>query len=172
MSAQPSYLIIGAGVFGVSTAYHLIKKYPNAHIQLVDRTQYPCPLAASWDWNKVIRADYGDIFYMKLAFEAIQYWRHDPLFSQFYHQSGLINIDNTELGKKILKNYEKLGIEVDAEVRSPERFKAMYGSFYDHTDQIHPSILMLTSPRGGDATNSAIVGPGPIHRQVLQRRGL
>ncbi|KAI4925216.1 hypothetical protein J4E85_007093 [Alternaria conjuncta] len=134
MSSQPSYLIIGAGVFGVSTAYHLIKRYPEAHIQLIDRTQYPCPLAASWDWNKVIRADYGDIFYMEKALEAIQHWRHDPLFRQFYHQSGLVNIDNTDLGKEILKNYEKLGVKVDAEVVSPERFRAMYGSFYDNTD--------------------------------------
>ena len=134
MSAQPSYLIIGAGVFGVSTAYHLIRKYSEAHIQLIDRTQYPCPLAASWDWNKVIRADYGDIFYMEKALEAIEYWRHDLLFSQFYHQSGMINIDDADLGRKVLKNYEKLGIEVDAEMVSPERLKAMYGSFYDNTD--------------------------------------
>ncbi|KAI4656560.1 uncharacterized protein J4E78_006449 [Alternaria triticimaculans] len=134
MSSQPSYLIIGAGVFGVSTAYHLIKKYPEAHIQLIDRTQYPCPLAASWDWNKVIRADYGDLFYMEKALEAIQYWRHDPLFRQFYHQSGLVNIDNTDLGGEILKNYEKLGVKVDAEMASPERFKKMYDSFYDNTD--------------------------------------
>ncbi|KAI4647189.1 uncharacterized protein J4E79_010340 [Alternaria viburni] len=134
MSSQPSTLIIGAGVFGVSTAYHLIKKYPEAHIQLVDRTQYSCPLAASWDWNKVVRADYGDIFYMEKALEAIQLWRDDPLFSRFYYQSGMINIDNTELGKEMLQNYEKLGVKVDAEMASPERFKKMYGSFYDHTD--------------------------------------
>jgi len=71
---------------------------------------------------------------MKLALEAIQYWRHDPLFSRFYHQSGLINLDNTDLGRDILKNYEKLGVKVDAEMASPERFKKMYGSFYDNTD--------------------------------------
>ena len=134
MSAQPSHLIIGAGVFGVSTAYHLIKKYPEASIRLVDRTQYPCPLAASWDWNKVVRADYCDIFYMEKALEAIQLWRDDPLFSRFYYQSGMINIDNTELGKEMLQNYEKLGVKVDAEMASPERFKKMYGSFYDNTD--------------------------------------
>jgi sarcosine oxidase/L-pipecolate oxidase len=51
-----------------------------------------------------------------------------------YHQSVIINFDNTELRKKILKNYTKLGIEVDAETVSPERMKTMYGSFYDDTE--------------------------------------
>jgi hypothetical protein len=36
----PVHLIIGAGVFGVSTAYHLIQKYPNASVTLVDRDAY------------------------------------------------------------------------------------------------------------------------------------
>lgn len=111
-----------------------MKKYTDAHIGLIDRTHYPCTLAASWDWNRVICVDYGDIFYTEKALEAIQLWRHEPLFSRFYHQSGIINIDNTELGKEILKNYEKLGVEVDAEMVGPERCKKMYGSFYDDTD--------------------------------------
>ncbi|KAF3355683.1 Protein HIR1 [Verticillium dahliae VDG1] len=50
-----SYLIVGAGVFGVSTAYHLIQKYPDATVTLVDRDAYDAEerVAASWDWNKV-----------------------------------------------------------------------------------------------------------------------
>src|ERR1700712_1480611 len=69
------YLIIGSGIFGASTAYHLAQRYPNARTCLVDRMPYPCPLAASWDWNKVVRADYGDAFYMKFALEAMDSWR-------------------------------------------------------------------------------------------------
>jgi hypothetical protein len=37
---QYSYLIVGAGVFGVSTAYHLIKKFPDASVTIVDRDAY------------------------------------------------------------------------------------------------------------------------------------
>ena len=67
-----SYIIVGAGVFGVSTAYHLIKKYPNASITIVDRDAYDADsqVAASWDWNKVVRADYDDILYCRLGIEA------------------------------------------------------------------------------------------------------
>ena len=134
MSSQPSYLIIGAGVFSVSTAYHLIKKYPEASVHLVDRTPYPCQLAASWDWNKVVRADYGDLFYMEKALEAIQLWREDPLFKPFYYQSGIIKINNSDLGRNTLENYKKLGVKVNAKIVSPDRFKEEYGSFFEHTD--------------------------------------
>jgi sarcosine oxidase/L-pipecolate oxidase len=134
MSSQPSYLIIGAGVFDVSTAYHLIKKYPEASVHLVDRTPYPCQLAASWDWNKVVRADYGDLFYMEKALEAIQLWREDPLFKPFYYQSGIIKINNSDLGRNTLENYKKLGVKVNAKIVSPDRFKEEYGSFFEHTD--------------------------------------
>ncbi|KAG9727070.1 hypothetical protein KCU59_g14426, partial [Aureobasidium melanogenum] len=54
--ADKSYIIVGAGVFGVSTAFHLIKKYPNADITIVDRDAFDqdTRVAASWDWNKVV----------------------------------------------------------------------------------------------------------------------
>lgn len=53
-SSKADYVIVGAGVFGVSTAYTLIQKYPNASVTLVDRDAYDAEsrVAASWDWNK------------------------------------------------------------------------------------------------------------------------
>lgn len=134
MASSPSYLIIGAGVFGASTAYHLIKNDPTAVVRLVDRTPYPCPLAASWDWNKVVRADYGDLFYMEKALEAINLWRTDPLYKPFYHESGLVNIDNTGLGRRMIENYKKLKTDVSPEMLRPEEFKKRYNGFFENTD--------------------------------------
>ncbi|KAI0021323.1 sarcosine oxidase [Xylariomycetidae sp. FL0641] len=67
-----SYLILGAGVFGTSTALHLATTHPTAQITLVDRSPRGAPArpAASWDWNKVVRADYRDPVYCRLALEA------------------------------------------------------------------------------------------------------
>lgn len=134
MSSVPSYLVIGAGVFGASTAYHLTKKFPSADVRLVDRTPYPCPLAASWDWNKVVRADYGDLFYMEKALEAIHIWRTDPLWRPFYHESGLINIDNTGLGRRMIENYKTLKVDIQPEMVNPEDFRKRYGGFFADTD--------------------------------------
>ncbi|KAG9189153.1 sarcosine oxidase / L-pipecolate oxidase [Alternaria panax] len=55
-------------------------------------------------------------------------------FQTVYHQSGIIKINNSDLGKDTLQNYEKLGVKVDAEIFSVDRFKEMYRSFYDITD--------------------------------------
>ncbi|KAH0077509.1 hypothetical protein KCU96_g13794, partial [Aureobasidium melanogenum] len=80
--ADKSYIIVGAGVFGVSTAFHLIKKYPNADITIVDRDAFDqdTRVAASWDWNKVVRADYDDIVYCKMAIEAQDMFKTDNLW--------------------------------------------------------------------------------------------
>ncbi|KAF2264305.1 FAD dependent oxidoreductase, partial [Lojkania enalia] len=75
-------IIVGAGVFGLSTALHLSKAgYSN--ITIFDRQPYldneystsNGADAASADINKVIRLSYGkEILHQKLAFEAIDLW--------------------------------------------------------------------------------------------------
>ena len=72
VSKRADYLVVGAGVFGASTAYHLSKAKPKANIILIDRTPFPCPIAASHDINKAVRADYGDVFYCKLGLRTLE----------------------------------------------------------------------------------------------------
>lgn len=67
-----SIFIVGASVFGLSSAYHLaLAGYKD--ITVFDRTNsLPSPYAASNDLNKIIRAEYGvghgtDDFYTELA---------------------------------------------------------------------------------------------------------
>lgn len=74
--------IVGAGVFGLSTALHLSKRgYTNVHIfdrQPYDQNDYLCSEgadAASADENKIIRASYGGAkLYQDLAFKAMPEW--------------------------------------------------------------------------------------------------
>lgn len=69
---ETSIFIVGASVFGLSSAYHLaLSGYKN--ITVFDRADsIPSPYAASNDLNKIIRAEYGvghgtDDFYTELA---------------------------------------------------------------------------------------------------------
>lgn len=129
-----SYLIIGAGVFGASTAYHLIRQYPQAEIHLIDRADFPCQVAASWDWCKVIRADYTNILYMEKALEALEVWRNDPLFNQFYHESGLVYLSDSGLPEKIVANYKALGATEKARTTGVEEVKKSWDGVLANAD--------------------------------------
>lgn len=127
-----SYLIVGSGVFGASTALQLSKQIPAPSITLVDRLPYPCPIAASYDINKIVRSDYGDIFYCKLGLQTLEKWRNDPLFKKWYHQSGLLKATDrsSELVDKIFQNYKKLGVNVGAELLPPDDLKTKFNGIY------------------------------------------
>lgn len=66
-SKDTSVLIVGAGVFGLSTALELARQgYKN--IKVLDRgTEIPSPFSAGFDLNKIVRAEYEDPFYTDLA---------------------------------------------------------------------------------------------------------
>ncbi|KAI8625007.1 sarcosine oxidase [Xylariaceae sp. FL1651] len=120
MTASSSYMIVGAGVFGASTALHLARTLPNAKITLVDQ-QRPNQAAASSDLNKVIRADYDDIVYMQLGLEAQASWRNDPIFKPWYHESGLLMVEPRGVGRKVYENYKTLNCAHTGEMLTPEQ---------------------------------------------------
>ncbi|ETS86652.1 hypothetical protein PFICI_00480 [Pestalotiopsis fici W106-1] len=82
-SKSAPVVIVGAGVFGLSTALHLAQRgYTNVKVfdrQAYQQSQYRyndgCD-AASADVNKIIRAAYGSQFgYQTLALDAISKWK-------------------------------------------------------------------------------------------------
>lgn len=78
---EPTVLIIGAGTFGTSTAFHLAQRYKDpSRITIIDQCPSPPALAAAIDINRIIRTDYASPLYMNLAFEAIHdwHWCKDP----------------------------------------------------------------------------------------------
>lgn len=59
--------IVGAGAWGLSTALHLTEQGYN-NITVYERADaIPSPHSAAWDLNKIVRAEYEDPFYSKLA---------------------------------------------------------------------------------------------------------
>lgn len=126
-----SFIIVGAGVFGVSTAFHLATSNPSAKIFLVDHSESPYPPAASSDLNKIIRADYGDIFYMRLALEAIDHWNNDPLFKPYFHQTGMLFAENIGMGDASFSNYKMVGFDPQAEILTPQQARERFPCFKD-----------------------------------------
>ncbi|KAJ8131994.1 hypothetical protein O1611_g1635 [Lasiodiplodia mahajangana] len=149
-SGTDSYVIVGAGIFGVSTAYYLIKKYPNASVTLVDRDAYDAEsrVAASWDWNKVVRADYDDIIYCRLALEAQDIFKSDPLWQPYFHETGLIWTCRDDYGRAVIDNYKRLGRKADIKVVSVEEARKLYGGLFDSADYDGVKEVLI-NPTGG-----------------------
>lgn len=131
-SPHESYLVIGAGCFGASTAYHIKRALPYSSVTLVDRGQFPNPSAAGHDLNKIIRADYQDIFYMRLALEAQQQWRQNPIFRKWYHESGMLYAEDKGMARTNLENLNAVGGKHHAEIWTPEETRSKFdGVFQD-----------------------------------------
>lgn len=152
-----SYLIVGAGVFGVSTAYHLIKKYPSASVTIVDRDSYDADsrVAASWDWNKVVRADYDDIVYCQLALEAQDIFKTDPLWQPYFHETGIYWICRSEYAQDVIDNYKKLGRKAELSAVPVDEARKMFSGLFDDADYSGVKEVLVNKTSGwanaGDA---------------------
>ncbi|KAH7140280.1 FAD dependent oxidoreductase [Dactylonectria estremocensis] len=108
LNKDSSILIIGAGTFGISTAYHLAKRgYSN--VTCIDR--HPCPSldSAGHDLNKIIRTEYEEPLYVELALEALEAWRR-PEWNGIFHETGrlVITTGNDQAESHLRESYENL----------------------------------------------------------------
>ena len=109
---EPSVLIVGAGTFGTSTAYHLATSYQDAsRVTIVDQCPSPPKLAAAIDINRIIRPDYPTALYCNLAYEAIHAWFWSPELGRFFHKAGWLMLDekDSDLSGRIRKVFEDRG---------------------------------------------------------------
>lgn len=103
MSHEPTVLIIGAGTFGTSTAYHLSHQYKDpSRITIIDRWETKAPLAdknsAAVDTNRIIRTDYESAMYCDLANEAIHPWFWNIATQGHFHKTGWVVLDKKDGG--------------------------------------------------------------------------
>ncbi|THU94486.1 FAD dependent oxidoreductase [Dendrothele bispora CBS 962.96] len=112
-SPDPTILIIGAGCFGISTAYWLLKDGFRV-VKVIDRAkQLPAIDGASNDYNRIIRTSYPDFYYAALAQEAIDLWKLDGL-KESYHEGGVISLcdSSKKSTEKAFQNDSKLGLNI------------------------------------------------------------
>lgn len=157
MSSQ-SYLIIGAGVFGVSTAYHLIQKYPGASVTIVDRDEYDAQsrVAASWDWNKVVRADYDDLYYCRLAIEAQDVFKSDPLWQPHFHETGVYWICRSSYAHDVIENYRKLGRKAELAALPVSEARKLYGGLFEEADYSGCTEVLVNKTSGWAAAGDCL----------------
>ncbi|KAJ0383701.1 hypothetical protein COL922a_009941 [Colletotrichum nupharicola] len=138
LTKDSSIVIIGAGTFGISTAYHLAKRgYTN--VRCIDRHPVPSLDSAAYDLNKIIRTEYDEPLYTELALEALNAWRQ-PEWKGIFHETGrLITTTGDPQAEKHLKeSYENL------------KRAAQSGSleFVESKDQIIKLVPQLANAHG------------------------
>ena len=87
----PDFLIVGAGIFGITTAIELRKQ--NYSVAILNPDSIPHPLAASTDISKIVRMEYGaDLQYMDMANTSIDRWKawNDLFKDTLYHEVGFL----------------------------------------------------------------------------------
>ncbi|KND88400.1 L-pipecolate oxidase [Tolypocladium ophioglossoides CBS 100239] len=92
MSPRPfpaSIIIIGAGVFGLSTALAISKRHPSTRITVMDRLTPPVEDGSSVDTTRCIRSDYTDPIYARLALQSQKMIQDDPDLRQHLYQQGV-----------------------------------------------------------------------------------
>ncbi|KAL5338672.1 FAD dependent oxidoreductase [Aspergillus crustosus] len=117
MALPDNILIVGGGVFGLSTALSLSQRHPASKITLLEASPtIPNPHGSSVDTSRIIRADYSHPTYAKLAAEATDLWRcTDWGHEGRYTQNGLLLVyphgDSTakEYTSKSYHNVKALG---------------------------------------------------------------
>ncbi|KAL8733061.1 MAG: hypothetical protein Q9181_003732, partial [Wetmoreana brouardii] len=121
-----SILVVGAGVFGLSTTLAVLSSpvYARTHVTLVDpdvpntanqragrpHTYTPNPHAASIDSSRIIRSDYANSAYAELATEAQEAWRKGFGGDNVYQESGLVVVageGGNEYVEAACRNVEK-----------------------------------------------------------------
>lgn len=98
-----SILIVGSGVFGLSTALALTQRsrYDGTRITVLDRSSFPPQDASSIDSSRIIRADYANRIYASLASQAQDKWRGEWGAEGRYHENGLILVAEGSQGRNM-----------------------------------------------------------------------
>ncbi|KAM6519363.1 hypothetical protein FALCPG4_013003 [Fusarium falciforme] len=145
--SKPSVLIIGGGVFGTSTAYHLAERGFD-QVTVVDRFEPPSRDSAATDLNKVIRADYPNPLYAKLGLETLGVWK-DPrsLFKGLYKETGWVMGGHEatngwlENARDLARRTNRPGVEYLTAEQMRQKWPALSGEF--------PGWTNLYSPQAG-----------------------
>lgn len=90
-SSEYDFLVVGAGIFGLSTAWELQQR--DFRVAVLNPGTIPHELAASSDISKAVRMEYGnDGEYLEMAAACMDLWHrwNDILGEQIYHEVGFL----------------------------------------------------------------------------------
>src|SRR3989338_5487559 len=165
MSVKNSVIIVGGGIMGVQTAYHLALL--GHTVTVLDQRDVPNQWAASGDYLRVFRLTYGkDAFYTEMALKTLPMWLELNTLAEetLLLQNGVLELAPKAAGYEaqsmsVLKERKirfELLLPPDVKKRYP-----MYRSGAFKWALFHPDGGMIWASRAVAATAS-----------IAQRRGV
>jgi sarcosine oxidase / L-pipecolate oxidase len=127
-----------------------------SHVILVDSAPFPNPRAASHDINKIVRDDYPDATYMRIMVDAMQIWRTSPLYSQFYHETGVLRADPSDFSERCFAAYKELGIDTAATWISVDEARTRWNGVFATADFEGLERVMWNPHAGWAAARKAL----------------
>ncbi|KFY95399.1 hypothetical protein V500_02791 [Pseudogymnoascus sp. VKM F-4518 (FW-2643)] len=152
-SKEASVIIVGAGVFGLTLARELCQR-GYIRVTVLDRHPPPVPDGSSVDISRIIRSDYADEQYMKMAVEAVAGWKSE--YSRYYHESGILIISD-EGGHSYLNKAKEQVQSQGGEINifdNASQIRDVHREFMSGTLQNCEGYL---NPRGGWADSAEAV---------------
>ncbi|KAI9493388.1 FAD dependent oxidoreductase [Zychaea mexicana] len=163
--AGSKIIVVGAGTFGLSTAYALaLKKY---NVWVYDRNTVPSADASSTDINKCVRMDYGgDTLSMQLMMEAYPHWhqwnkeRAEMGLSPVFHQTGCLLLckgdSYSDYERSSIKHIREAGYgHTIQELPTPESIIERFPQFKDAVDNGYKVAYLNTE--GGWCNSSETI---------------
>ncbi|UPK93608.1 hypothetical protein LCI18_004543 [Fusarium solani-melongenae] len=142
-----SVIIIGAGVFGLSTALAISERHPGVKVTVIDRLTPPVEDGTSVDTTRCIRSelavadqeasiDYTDPIYTRLATKAQKLIEDDPDLRPHYYKQGMTYVCDGEPsrftdGWETMFRCAKRDYDISTIVEMPTReavFQSIHGS--------------------------------------------
>ncbi|EPX74663.1 L-saccharopine oxidase [Schizosaccharomyces octosporus yFS286] len=152
-------LIVGCGVFGLSSAVDLAKQRVFDRIVAIDAEAVPSSMSAANDLNKIVRPEYADIKYMKLALEAMDSWRSNSPVSSAYHESGRLSINSKDPNRRQFDSVSQanlrklLGKDALMDLKSPDEIRKKFPTFLSNAP-LNEDISAVFNERAGYASAS------------------
>ncbi|KAL0262167.1 hypothetical protein SLS55_003606 [Diplodia seriata] len=155
-STQPTkadrVLVVGAGVFGLSIALELSERgYRN--VTVLDRYPPPAIDGSSVDISRVVRNDYADPTYARMAKEAMYLWESD--YPEWFHRCGtiLLSSQNSKYVSASLENLKQTS-QTYEEFNGTIELRRLFPSFQGDIK----GVSGYTNPTGSWANAAGSIG--------------
>ncbi|MBM3786478.1 MAG: FAD-dependent oxidoreductase, partial [Acidobacteria bacterium] len=167
---QRHFVVVGAGIFGAWTAYHLLRA--GQRVTLIDQYGPANSRASSGGESRIIRARYGnDVVYTSFALRSLQLWQrflNETSLHRLYHRVGALWMARQSDPRFAahLQTLRKLGAEVHSFDNT--ELKRRYPQIHVDDDVaaiLEPNAGGLMARQAVQAVVTEFVKKGGVYRQ-------